>query len=355
MWPIPMLPEGDIRRMREDGVRNVLRAALGDNGWSLEVRLGQTAREIRNYAKEIDATAIVMAAHPHHQFGHTISGVRAAQVLRGCTCPVLSVPPSFTALPRTIVAAVDFSPSSIRAAQAALLLAADDARLILVHVRSLYNGRDKMSESDVAALFDRTREELAPFTPSLVPLETRDMQGEVVQELLECVNSLGADLLAVGTHGPGLVERMFVGSVAASALHLARCTVLASPAPPAADAANLELRVRGTTTMTSPAEWAATVDAVSRRNVGRLATLEVDDRDIGAQIEAGGYVLQGIAFDPHDQRVSLMLESPKVSGAHLTRSIANIDSVAVTRAADGRDRAVAITHGRGQTLLLLSD
>jgi hypothetical protein len=107
--------------------------------------------------------------------------------------------------------------------------------------------------------------------------------------------------------------------------------------------------------MTSPAEWAATVDAVSRRNVGRLATLEVDDRDIGAQIEAGGYVLQGIAFDPHDQRVSLMLESPKVPGAHLTRSIANIDSVAVTRAADGRDRAVAITHGRGQTLLLLSD
>jgi nucleotide-binding universal stress UspA family protein len=299
-----------------------------------------------------------MAAHPHKTLGHTVAGVRAAQVLRGATCPVLSITPNFTGLPRTIVAAVDFSPASIRAAQAALLLAADDARLTLVYVSSLFAENDRvagMLESHTAAMFDRVREELAPFTPSLLPLETREMRGEVVQQLLEFVSSSGADLLAVGTHGPGFVERMFLGSVAANALHLAGCTVLASPAPSPAQAADLELHVRGTTTMSSPEEWASTLDAVSKRDVGRIVTMEVDDREIGAQIEAGGYVLQGIAFDPHDRRVSIMLESPKIPGGHLTRSIANIDAISITRAADGRDRALAITHGRGQTLLFLSD
>jgi nucleotide-binding universal stress UspA family protein len=352
-----MPPESEIRQLREEGVRNTLARALGDAGWSLEVRLGQVAREIRNYAREIDATVIVMAAHPHRQFGHTVSGVRAAQVLRGATCPVLSIAPNSLPLPRTIVAAIDFSPASIRAAQAALLLAADDARLTLVHVSSVFHERDSSSapEPDASALFDRVREELAPFTPSLLPLETRVMEGEVVQQLLEFANSSGADLFVVGTHGPGFVERMFLGSVAANALHLASCTVLASPAPSAAETADLQLRVRGTTTMTSPNEWASTLDEVSRRDVGRFVTMEVDDREIGAQIEAGGYVLQGIAYDPHDRRVSIMLESPKISDGHLTRSIANIDSIAITRAADGRDRALAITHGRGQTLLFLSD
>jgi len=47
----------------------------------------------------------------------------------------------------------------------------------------------------------------------------------------EHVDELDADLIAVGTHGPGLVGRLLLGSVASSILHLSTTHVLASRAP----------------------------------------------------------------------------------------------------------------------------
>jgi nucleotide-binding universal stress UspA family protein len=356
MWPIPILPEIDIRQAREEGVRRLLTESLGSEGWVLDIRVGQTSREIRNVAREIGATVIVMGAAPHRVLGQTVAGARAAQVLRGAACPVLSVAPEFAGLPRTIVVAVDFSPASCRAAQAALFLAAEGATVTLVHaVDSVREGAAGAVDT-TGVLFDRLRGELAPYVPAGVVLKTHQVYGEVVQELLQCATSLGAELIAVGTHGPGLVERMFLGSTAANILHLAHCTVLASPAPTAAEAIDLRLHVRGTATTADPDEWSNVLDAVSRRDAGRIVTMEVDDHEVGAQIEARGYVLQGITFDPHDRRVSIMLEAPEEkTGGHLTRSIPNVETIGITTGLDGRDRALAVKHGRGQTLLLLAD
>jgi nucleotide-binding universal stress UspA family protein len=357
-----MIPESDIRQAREDAVRRYLAESMGAaDTWTLDVRLGQTAREIRDVAREIDASAIVMGAAPHRLFGHMVAGARAAQVLRGAPCPVLSVSPALSELPRRVVAAVDFSPASIRAVQAALFLVGAEATLTLVHVavtqelgRSAFRPARPEPDSYASTRFDRLREQLAPYTPSGVVLDTRLIQGGVAQEVLEYARWLGADLVAVGTHGPGFVERMFLGSTASNILHLAPCTVLASPAPSPAEAIDLALRVSGTAMTAKPEDWPELLDAVSRRDAGRLVTVEVDDRDFGAQIEASGYLLRGITFDPHDRRVALMLEAPQGGGAHLTRSIPNVDSIAIVTGPDGRDRALAIRHGRGQTLLLMT-
>ncbi len=362
MWPIPMPPETDVRQAREDAVRRYLAESMGgEKTWTLDVRIGQTAREIRDLAREIDASAIIMGAAPQRLFGHTVAGARAAQVLRGAPCPVLSVTPAFSQLPRRVVAAVDFSPASMRAVQAALLLIGTDAMLTLVHVavtqelgRSAYRPAGPAPDSRTSAAFDRLREQLAPYTPSGVVLEMRVIQGGVVQQVLEYAEWLGADMIVVGTHGPGFVERMFVGSTASNILHLAPCTVLASPAPSPLEAIDLELRVMGTAMTAKAEEWPEVLDAVSRRDAGRVVTVEVDDRDFGAQIEASGYVLRGVTFDPHDRRVAVMLEAPGGGGGHLTRSIPNVDSIAIVTGPDGRDRALAIRHGRGQTLVLMA-
>jgi hypothetical protein len=50
-----------------------------------------------------------------------------------------------------------------------------------------------------------------------------------------------------------------------------------------------------------------------------------------------------------------MLEAPQGTNAHLTRSIADVDSIGITTNPDGTDRALVIKHGRGQTLLFLTD
>jgi nucleotide-binding universal stress UspA family protein len=238
------------------------------------------------------------------------------------------------------------------------LLAADDAKVTLIHVvpdETLGLDRQVRMADQTRELFVRLRAQLAPFIPARVTLHTREMQGEVIQQLLEGVDSLGAELLAVGTEGPGFVERVFLGSTAASALHLARCTVLASPAPPPAEAIEMQLHVQGTATITEPQQWSNALDAVSRRDAGRLVRLEVDDRDIGAQVEASGYLLRGITFDHNDRRVTMMLDAPDGAEAHLTRSISNVNAIGITTKPNGADLAVVIKHGNGQTLLLFTD
>ena len=271
MWPIPLMPEPEIRQAHEQGVRRHLVQTLQSEEWTLEIRVGQTAREIRNFARDIGATVIVMGAAPHRVLGQTVAGTRASQVLRGAPCPVLSVAPEFTGLPETVVVAVDFSPASCRAAQAALFLAAEGATVTLVHAVDYVREAAAGAVDTTGELFDRLRGELAPYVPAGVVLKTHQVYGEVVQELLACAKSLGAELIAVGTHGPGLVERMFLGSTAANTCiwrdvrywhHRRR----RQPKPSICACTS-----EGPPTTAVPDEWSNILDAVSRREPDALS------------------------------------------------------------------------------------
>jgi hypothetical protein len=99
------------------------------------------------------------------------------------------------------------------------------------------------------------------------------------------------------------------------------------------------------------ADWALRLDAFSRRNAGRRGTLEVDDPEIGAQAQEFDYPLLGAAYDPHDQRVELMFGEERGGCRHLTRGIAGVTGIDVLRDDHGRDLAIRIAHGTGQTLL----
>jgi hypothetical protein len=57
--------------------------------------------------------------------------------------------------------------------------------------------------------------------------------GDPATELLAFANSVGADLIATGSHGHGFVARMLVGSVATKIIRYSTCSVLAVPAPAA--------------------------------------------------------------------------------------------------------------------------
>lgn len=98
-------------------------------------------------------------------------------------------------------------------------------------------------------------------------------------------------------------------------------------------------------------EWVGTLKAFTDRNAGRITVLEVTGGDIGAQHEETGLPLRGIAFDPHDQRVEIMLGEQAEVNAHLTRSIERPERIDVTADARGRDRALRIVHDGGQTVL----
>lgn len=208
----------------------------------VHVRFGNVAAEISRFAREVSATMIVMGSAPHRRFRHIASGELAAHVLHSAPCPVLAVPPTFWKLPNTVVAAVDFGPASVVAARAALLVVADGGKIVLTHVlpplvltEALNDASAADPSAEVQEKFDRLREELRSGAPPGVRIEQRVVTDAPVTGILAAADHLGADLVVVGTHGPGLVERLLLGSVTESVLRRTARPVLASPPPVAGE------------------------------------------------------------------------------------------------------------------------
>jgi nucleotide-binding universal stress UspA family protein len=208
----------------------------------VNVRFGGVVAEISRFARDVSATMLVMGSAPHRRFRHVASGDRAAQLLHSAGCPVFSVPPTFSELPRVVVAAVDFGPPSVRAAQAATLLTNRDGTLVLTHVLPPHRrpaarsaGEPTESIDDAQAMLDRLCEELHTCTPVGVKVETRLIADDAVNGILGTADQLDADLIAIGTHGRSVIARLLLGSVAQSVLHRTGRPVLASPPPQPSD------------------------------------------------------------------------------------------------------------------------
>jgi len=354
------LPEvDDLRREAQTAavLEYVANFAEGE-GPPVHVRFGGIADEIGAVAQERNATLVVVGAAAHQRGNRIIGGERAVHILRASSVPALSVPPGFAALPRRVVVAVDFSPASVRAAQTALLLLAPGGTLTLLHVISPLladaplrdvEGRDPADA--VQSMFGRLRDELRAYVAQDVTIETLIRTDDDVDGILAGAAAVDADLIAVGTHGPRLLERILVGSVASSVLHAAPQTVLAAPPPSAADAIALWLRITGTATSDAPRAWAGALDEFTRRNKGRRVAVEVDDPELGAQMVGRG-ALVGVTYDPHDERVEIMLGDAKSTRRHLMHSIASVESIAMTTENRTGNEALELRHGGGHTLVM---
>ena len=302
------------RAARVDVLRDYLARLAPDAGpIPVHARFGSVSLETAEVARQRDATFIVVGAAPHQRVNRIVAGERATQVLRAASCPVLSVPPGFSALPRNIVVGIDFAPASIRAAQAALLMLADGGTLTLLHLLSPLLGAARLRDAAgrdpataVQTMFERLREELQPYVPKGVTVETQVHTASAVEGIIASAEALGADMVAVGTHGPRLLERLFVGSVASSVVHAAPQAVLATPPPPPGQALEFWLRISGTAATGRPRDWMEALDGFTRRNFGRAATIEIDDPELGAQVMGRGYVLSGVTYDPNDRRAEIM-------------------------------------------------
>ncbi len=343
--PMPTLLEEERRRVREADVRRALGGVgLRSADWSLEVRYGSTAREIASAADAHAASLIVLAATPRHRSG------RAAQVLHVAHAPVLSVAPAWKGLVRRALVAVDFGPASVRAAEIALQLLEPGGTLTLFHVRPLpeFESVDAME-----AAFERLRTMLEAERPADVTIESKVAAGAVVDRILECASTIGADLVAVGTHGPGVLQRLFVGSTATSVLHGCPATVLVCPPLTPAGALRLE-RAMGGLAAPERALWAALLDGVTARNSGRRAMIEVDDPAFGAQMQGAGLVFRGAVYDHHDGRVDLMFSDGTEARRHLTRAIGHVDSLGLSTARSGRDATLHVQSGASSTLVMFT-
>ncbi|HUK20340.1 MAG TPA: universal stress protein [Gemmatimonadales bacterium] len=184
------------------------------------VEIGFAAPEIARAAREQGAALTVMGLGPHHALDRALGGETALQLVQIASTPVLALPGTVADIPRRVMAAIDFTPTSIRAARVPLLwLGAGDV-LQLVHVSAA-----EASGSD--ARLEKLKAEMAAETRATI--ETHELRGEAARALLEHAAASRSDLITAGTHGYGIWKRLTLGSVASKLVRLSPVGVLIAP------------------------------------------------------------------------------------------------------------------------------
>jgi nucleotide-binding universal stress UspA family protein len=354
-------PTDDTEQELRDDVAQLLERQIREAGgglslWEWEVLSGDPPSTIVRRATELDAALVIMGIGRHRPIDRLLAAETTLRVVRHTTAPVLAVGPTFDALPSVVVVATDFGPRSAIAAESALPLLADGATLHLVHVwepsgstNAAILAMEQRYHASLPTRFERFKTALA--LPTGLRVATHALEGKIADRLLDLAESVHADLMVAGRQGLNLVARLVVGSVTTALVRGATCAVMIAPEPLSAELDRVQRALTGTSEHHDPAHWQSELEAFTRRNTGRRADLEVDDPDIGAQTQERGYDFVGADYDPHHARLGLMLG---VAGgtSHLGRGITNADSLAIVCDEQGRDLALCIRHGRGQTLLL---
>lgn len=145
----------------------------------------------------------------------------------------MSLLPEEEATRSVVLAAVDLGERSDEALQTAAKLArTDNGELHIVHVipsdavGSLH-GEDALRFSNLTDDVRAKLQQLASELPAAVKrIHLHVRLGTVDTEIAQLASDVNADLVVVGTHGHRGLERLLVGSVAASLIRNAPCPVL---------------------------------------------------------------------------------------------------------------------------------
>lgn len=218
---------GALARAGEASVAGLARR-LGDRVES-KVRVGSAWEEILGVAEEEAARVIVMGVHkPRGVFESFFLGSTAERVLRMGRVPVLLVRSTGAGTCRKALVAVDLSDVSVRV----LTVVRDllpEAAITVAHVLP----KGKMSAAESRERRDQARRDLEDLVKAagLDPSRTSVLAvtGDPRTAILETADSLGVDLIAMGTQGRTGLARLLLGSVAEYVIRAAPMDILAVP------------------------------------------------------------------------------------------------------------------------------
>ena len=217
-----------------EAVQAQLRRTGHADNTPLVIETGRAPECIAGRAKARGAALIAMGIGRHDPIDRLLGVEPAIAVLHRTSVPVLAASQGSRPVLRSIVLATDFSPAAARAARLALAFAADD---VTVHVVHAWPWMDlggsgaptwfHVYEAGVKALVDEMVRSL--LLPPDARVVTHLEHGEADKVILEVANAHWADLIALGSHGRGLFDRLTLGSVAEHVLRKAKCSVLIAP------------------------------------------------------------------------------------------------------------------------------
>lgn len=231
-----------------------------------EVRTGSPYRILAGAARQTGAGLIVVGATGSGPFAAELLGSTADRVLRKALCPVLVVRGELPVPPRRVLAPVDLSALSGDVLHCGLHLLGQlagprvvnhEIQVRVVHALSFLDAlavRQRTGGKPLDEIERSTAGELRRFLLENRPeapfrLEAEVLPGEARVEILRDLEEHPADLLVMGTHGRGGLDRLVLGSVVSTVARKAPCSVLVIPP----DAALEEGIAEAVETQTAPA------------------------------------------------------------------------------------------------------
>ena len=243
-WTVPTAPHAGteqpellnaaVREAARSAVRDSLAgdvpdAALG----AIEVRTGRAATAICDCAHELRAGLVILGGKHHTTFGRLVGGSTAHALVRCLDMPLLVT--AHTPLPvRQVLASVDLSdaagPTIQQAERFARLFS---ARLHVVHiVEPLPIIPDTPLQFNDEEVYRRSEEHLERYIWPMIeyPDTTTSLRrGTAVDAITSEVTDRGAEVVVLGSHGKGWVDRILIGSVTERVLSTLPCSVLVVP------------------------------------------------------------------------------------------------------------------------------
>ncbi|HEX6574362.1 MAG TPA: universal stress protein [Gemmatimonadaceae bacterium] len=222
--------------LRLSELSQLLRSLEPSYNWTHEVVIGRPAREIVSIAERRGASLIVIGRRKHSTMDRVLGGETTLQVMRLSSVPVIAVERELQSV-HTVVAAIDFSPSSVHAAKVALELirASGGGTLYLAYVEATQElivnefmlPAETRFPGDIVVWFRRLTGSLESHAG--IHIEPAVLCGKPGTAILEFAERVGADMIAAGSHGHGRLERFLLGSVSSGLVRNASCPVTVVP------------------------------------------------------------------------------------------------------------------------------
>jgi len=204
------------------------------------VLAGAPHRVLTDTASAAGAQLIVIGSTRFGPLAVGLLGSTADRVLRKASCPVLLVRGELAVPPRRVLAPVDLGSLSGDAFRCGLSLLAQIAHGEEITVRAVHAlsfldtlalKRQKPAGISAEQVERRGAEELRRFVlenRAAAPfrVESAVLPGEARCEILRDLEEHPVDLVVMGTHGRGGLDRMMLGSVASTVARKAPCSVL---------------------------------------------------------------------------------------------------------------------------------
>jgi nucleotide-binding universal stress UspA family protein len=203
----------------------------------LEVLVGRAGVILADAARRVNAELVVLGGKPHGAVARGLGGSTAQYLVRTLDVPLLVTGPTDRPMSRVLVA-VDLSYASRPTLQAARRLADRlGARLRVLHVveptRSPVGAARSADPEAPARTAAKILRRLVEAEPGVGGAEPVVRQGPAAEEIVAEAASWGADVIVMGSHGKGWVDRLLVGSATERLLAALPTALLVVPVYPA--------------------------------------------------------------------------------------------------------------------------